>query len=78
MPAHAHADNSLFVAEFTAAFVKMLTRGYDVCDLAVVPSKGSGAEVEGVYGIAFIKEGCGVSVLAPEAVGPAMSGAFAQ
>ena len=30
----------MFISEFTAAYTKMLTKGYDVCDLEVVPSAG--------------------------------------
>lgn len=71
------ADNALFVKEFTAAYIKMLTKGNDFCDLEVVPSKGSGAEIEQLYGVTAIKQGCGVSALSPEAVGPTTSGPFA-
>ena len=44
-------DNDLFINEFMAAYIKMLTKGYDVCDLGVVPSMGEGATVENAYGI---------------------------
>ena len=71
-----HADNALFITEFTAVFVKMLTKGYDICALEVVPAAGSGAGVEALYGITAIKEACGVPVLAPEAVDPTTSGPF--
>lgn len=70
------ADNDLFVKEFVDVFVKMLTKGYDICDLTVVPSNDSGQQVEALYGIPAIKQSCGVSTISPAAVGPTTAGDF--
>jgi hypothetical protein len=67
------ADNDLFVKEFTRAYVKMLTKGYDICTLAVVPSKGSGPEVDAVYEIPAVNAACGVVSPASE---PTTAGVF--
>ena len=66
-------DNALFVKEFVLAYAKMLTKGHDVCALEVVPSKGSGPDVEQLYGVAAVKQGCGALVPASE---PTTSGVF--
>lgn len=51
-------DNDMFIRDFTFAFVKMVTKGYDICRLEVVPSQGSGVETEDAYGITGLKESC--------------------
>eukprot|EP00892_Ulva_mutabilis_P012127 jgi/Ulvmu1/9287/UM050_0036.1 len=52
------ANNTLFMADFTAVWIKMVTNGYDVCELAVVPAEGSGPDFEELYGIDAITEDC--------------------
>ena len=51
-------NNTLFMEDFTAVWIKMVTKGYDVCDLAVVPAEGSGPDFEELYGIDAIKQDC--------------------
>jgi hypothetical protein len=51
-------NNTLFVKDFTRVFTKMLTKGYEICDLTVLPSKGSGPEIEQLYGIPALKSEC--------------------
>lgn len=60
------ANNTLFMAEFTAVWIKMVTKGYDVCDLSVLPAEGEGPDFEQLYGIDVLTRGCAV---APGAAG---------
>lgn len=55
------ANNTLFMAEFTAVWIKMVTKGYDVCNLSVLPAEGEGPDFEQLYGIDVLTAGCAVA-----------------
>ena len=61
------ANNTLFMTDFVAVWVKMVTKGYDVCDLSAMVSDASLPEE--VYGIDEITAGC-----VPEFSGPVTTG----
>ena len=65
-------DNTLFMADFTAVWIKMATKGYAVCDLSVVPSKDAGAGGAELYKIDEITAEC--EPVLPEFFGPVTTG----
>lgn len=51
-------NNTLFLEEFTSVWIKMVTKGYGVCDLTVLPAEGQGPDYEELYGIDVLTQGC--------------------
>lgn len=59
------ADNALWLANFRAVFVRMLTHGEQPCLLDVYPSMGSGLTAEQEHGVTEIRTSCADQGFAP-------------
>eukprot|EP00892_Ulva_mutabilis_P004287 jgi/Ulvmu1/222/UM001_0226.1 len=68
------ADNTRFMADFTAVWIKMVLKGYDVCEVSAVPSAPVEGGLEELYGIDALTADCPPVV--PEFSGPVTTGVF--
>lgn len=59
------ANNTLFMSQFGDVYTRMALRGYEGCELAVVPSTGFGVTAEDTHGVSAVRNACAERGFAP-------------